>query len=299
MRAHDLRQIGTVAALLIAVFVSACGPPSSSPAPSGSTVLNTGGLVLEYPSSWARFDYDVTGSFSTLVTYLATVPVGDPCTRTADGVSCGRASYELAPGTLVVEIIAAGVIEEEIDLALMPLTIGGMPASFRVEPSGADGRRLVWEIARSSMSLFRITADLRGPGLEAMQEQVAAMVDRMEFNPPVVPLPEDPDQLRRAAAAALVVALDALRINAPEIACFPTVPGEARRAVVVISGQPGPRNPVPVTCSSHVEASRLQMWKVILTITLDEPTHDLGTVVFNQWVTADGQPGNMEQRTGP
>jgi hypothetical protein len=54
-----------------------------------------------------------------------------------------------------------------------------------------------------------------------------------------------------------------------------------------------------VTCSSRVEASRLQMWKVVLTITLDEPTHDLGTVVFTQWVTADGQPGNSEQGIGP
>ena len=115
-------------------------------------------------------------------------------------MSCGRASYELAPGTLVVEIVAAGIIEEKIDLVLMPLTIGGMPASFRVEPSGADGRRLLWEIASSSMSTFRITADLRGPGLEVIQEQVAAMVEGLEFNPPVVPLPDDPDQQASGAA---------------------------------------------------------------------------------------------------
>ncbi len=299
MRAPDPWHIGPAAAFLMAVLVSACGPLASSPAPSGSTVLNTGGLVLEYPSSWARFDYDMTGSYSTLVTYLATVPVGDPCTRTANSVSCGSAPYELAPGTLVVEIVAAGIIEEEMDLALMPLTIAGMPASFRLEPSGADGRRMVWEIARTSMSLFRITADLRGPGLDALQEQVAAMVEGLAFNPPVVPLPDDPDQLRPAAAAALVVALNSLRINSPEVACFSTVPGEARNAVVVISGRPGPRDAVPVTCSSRVEASRLQMWKVVLTIKLDEPTSELGTVVFTQWVTADGQAGNMEERSGP
>jgi hypothetical protein len=289
------------AGLLVAaaLLASACGPSGSSPGASGSTILNTGGLVLEYPASWARFDYDVTGTPPTLVTYLATVPVGDPCTRRADGVSCGNAPYELAPGTLVVEIVAAGIIEYQIDQALMPLTIGGMPASFRVEPSGADGRRVVWEIARSSRSLFRITGDLRGPGLDSMQEQVTAMVEGLEFNPPVIALPDDPDQLAAEAAAALVVALNALRIYSPEVACFSTVPGEARSAVVVISGRPGPRDPVAVTCSSRVEASRLQMWKVILTITLDEPTRDLGTVVFTQWVTADGQPGDSEQLTGP
>lgn len=240
----------------------------------------------------------MTSSFSTLVVYLATVPVGDPCTRTANSVSCGSAPYQLAPGTLVVEIIAAGGIDE-LDLALMPLTIGGMPASFRVEPYGADGRRLVWEIARSPMSLFRITADLRGPGLDVMQADVTTMVEGLEFNPPVVPLPDGPQDLAAGAEAALRVALNALRPNSPEVACFSPIPGAVSHAQVVISGRPGPRVAVPVTCSSDVAASRLQLWKVVLTIKLDQPTDDLGTVVFIQWVTADGQAGNMEERTGP
>jgi len=294
---RQVRHAGPWAAAVV-LLASACGPPSSSPAPSGSAVLNSGGLVLEHPASWTRFHYDMTSSFSNLVAYLATVPVGDPCTRTANSLSCGSAPYQLAPGTLVVEILAVGGMEQ-IDLVLMPLTIGGMPASFRVEPSGADGRRLVWEIARSSMSLFRITADLRGPGLDVLQADVTSMVEGLEFNPPVMPLPDDPDQLGAEATAALVVALNALRINSPEVACFPPVPGAARSALVVISGRPGPQEAVPVTCTSRVEASRLQMWKVVLTMRLEEPTVDLGTVVFTQWVTADGQAGDMEQRTGP
>jgi hypothetical protein len=280
------------------MLISACGPASSSPAPSGTTVLNTGGLVLEYPATWARYQYDVTSSFSALVVYLATVPVGDPCTRTANSVSCGSAPYALTPGTLVVEILAVGGIEA-LDLALMPLTIAEMPASFRVEPSGADGRRLVWEIARSPSSSFGITADLPGPGLDVMQAQVTTMVEGMAFNPPVVALPDDPDQLAAGAEAALGVALNALRINSPEVSCFSPVPGAARRAMVVISGRPGPREAVPVTCTSRVEASQLQMWKVVLTIELDEPTSELGTVVFTQWVTAGGEAADMEQRTGP
>ena len=294
---RQVRHAGPWAAAVV-LLASACGPPSSSPAPSGSAVLNSGGLVLEHPASWTRFHYDMTSSFSNLVAYLATVPVGDPCTRTANSLSCGSAPYQLAPGTLVVEILAVGGMEQ-IDLVLMPLTIGGMPASFRVEPSGADGRRLVWEIARSSMNLFRITADLRGPGLDVLQADVTSMVEGLEFNPPVMPLPDDPDQLGAEATAALVVALNALRINSPEVACFPPVPGAARSALVVISGRPGPQEAVPVTCTSRVEASRLQMWKVVLTMRLEEPTVDLGTVVFTQWVTADGQAGDMEQRTGP
>lgn len=66
------------------------------------------------------------------------------------------------------------------------------------------------------MSSFRITADLRGPGLDALQAQVTSMVEGLEFNSPVVPLPDDPDQLVAEATAGLVVALNALRINAPE-----------------------------------------------------------------------------------
>jgi hypothetical protein len=278
-------------------LLGGCGQPTApSPSSPALAVFNSGGLVLEYPPGWRRFQYENTGGFSTLLGYLATVPVGDPCTRTANSMSCGNAPYRLAPRTLVVEILAAGG-HSELDLVLMPLTIGGMPASFRVEPSGADRRRLVWEIARSSISTFRISADLRGPGLDAMQAAVTSMVEGLAFNPPVVPLAADTD--RQAAEAALAVALNALRINMPEVACFTPVPGEARRAVVVISGRPGPREAVAVTCSSRVEASRLQMWKVILTIQLDEPTNDLGTVVITQWVTADGQAGDMGESEGP
>jgi len=288
--------IGTIAAVML---VAGCGgPAASSTSATGSTILNTGGLVLEYPSGWTRFQYENVSSFSTLIAYLATVPVGDPCTRTANSMQCGSTPYELSPGTLVVEITATGGLNE-IDLALMPLTIGGMPASFRVEPSGIEGRRLIWEIARSSVSAFSISADMRGPGLDVMQEQVTAMVEGLELNPPVEPLPDDPDELQAGAEAALAVALNALRINSPEVNCVPPVPGAARSATVVISGRPGPQEAVAVTCSSRVEASRLQMWKVVLTIRLVEPTSDLGTVVFTQWVTTEGQAGNTEVRTGP
>jgi hypothetical protein len=294
-----IRRGGVGTALLIAAFISGCGAPGvGSPGADSSVIFNSGGITLEYPAGWTRFQYDVNLSFSTLVGYLATVPVHDPCTRTASSMTCGNQSYELAPGTLVVEILAVGGLDE-LDLELMPLTIGGMPASFRVEPYGRDGRRLVWEVGRSSMSSFRITADLRGPGLDTLQAQVATVVEGLELNPPVKPLPSDPDQLAAAAAAALAVALNALRINSPEGACFSPVPGEARSAVVVISGRPGPRDPIPVTCTSRVEPTRLQMWRVALTIQLDEPTSDLGTVLFIQWVTADGQAGNMEEHQNP
>jgi len=294
-----VRHIGLSAALVVGMVLSACGSTAStSPSSSGSAVFNAGGLVLEYPASWMRFQYDMTTPASTVISYLATVPVGDPCTRTENSVSCGNPPYALAPGTLVVEILAVGGLSA-LDLTLMPLTIGGMPASFRVEPSGRDGRRLVWEVARSSRSSFRITADLRGPGLDTIQAQVAAVVEGLEFNPPVVLLPTDPDELAAEAADALVVALNALRIYSPEVACFTPVPGAARSAVVVISGRPGPQAAVSVVCSSHVEASRLQMWEVVLTIQLDEPTEDLGSVVFTQWVTADGQAGDSEELVGP
>jgi hypothetical protein len=295
----EIRCNGLAAALLISIFASGCGPSGgASPGADTSEVFNSGGITLEYPADWTPFQYDVDGSFSNLVGYLATVPVHDPCTRTASSMTCGDRPYELAPGTLVVEILGVGGLDE-IDLELMPLTLGGMPASFRVEPNGRDGRRLVWEVGRSSMSLFRITADLRGPGLDTLQEQVTTVVEGLELNPPVKSLPTDPDQLAAGAAAALVAALSALRINSPEVACFSPVPGEARSAVVVISGQPGPRDPIPVTCTSRVEPTRLQMWRVSLTIQLDEPTSDLGTVVFIQWMTADGRAGNMEEHLNP
>jgi len=293
------RRRGPGAVILIALLTSGCGSPvAESPGADSLVVFNSGGIILEYPASWTLFQYDVNNSLSNLVGYLATVPVGDPCTRTANSMTCGDRSYELAPSTLVVEILAVGGMNE-LDLTLMPLTIGGMPASFRVEPYGPDGRRLVWEVARSSMSSFRITGDLRGPGLDTLQSQVTTVVEGLELNPPVEPLPTDPDEVAAGAAAALVAATNALRVNSPEVACFSPVPGEARSAVVVISGRPGPHTAVPVVCTSHVEASRLQMWKVVLTIQLDEPTKDLGSVVFTQWVTADGQAANSEQSFRP
>jgi hypothetical protein len=280
-------------------LATSCGSPvspSHSAAPE-LAVFDKGGLVLRYPAAWHRFDYEMVTSMTDLFGYLATVPVDNPCHAIPNGTECGPTPYDLQPGTLVVRL---GTRFQFPNAAAEPmdLVIGGMPASLNVSGAG-DGQQLNWEVAFGPGALYTINADLRGPGLAAMRSEVEAMVAGLEFNPPIARLPNDPERLAEGAQAALRVALTTVRETTPEASCFPDFPGATRQATVLISGTPDMRDPVAVRCSTRVEASPLQLWKVVLTIELEEPTADLGQSVITVWMTPDNKVTQTEESRGP
>ncbi len=278
----------------VPLLLAGCGSSADSVG-AGTSLFRSGELVLDYPSGWRRFSYEDASSFSVLLGYLATVVVPDPCTRSANEVSCATASYQLAPGSLVVTITSGGGLRNN-DLDAMPLTIAGMPASFATEktvPATLADTRLVWRIAVGPFGEYRIIADLRKPGLEAMTRAVTDMVDSLRFDPPRQSIPEQPAEQAAAAHAALVSALDVLAKDSPAYRCFPTIAGASRRAT--LSEMPyGPTllAPIDAVCSVQVESTRFQMWKLTLTIRLAAAVGVGGetTDIIVQWALPDGTP---------
>jgi hypothetical protein len=239
----------------------------------GLATFDNGALAFDYPASWRVFHYDVVSSFTSVLAYLGTVEVADPCRRTANTVSCGSA-FHLEPGTLVVTITAASFPGRT---ALS----GAGPDAVRVEVGGLPGLRLAgqafpgvdadasveWRFARPGLmdNWYEIRADLRGPGEAGLLLAVERMVDSVRFDPPVTPLDASPAG-RAAALDELGAFLDAQAADDATWDCFPRLPG-ARDAV--ISREPyGPELAVPlaVRCSTAIRSNEFQVWEVTLRI---------------------------------
>jgi hypothetical protein len=232
---------------------SSVSPSATSMAPTSAPArFQEAGLVFDYPASWHVYHYDMFSSFSTLVAYLATVPVRDPCTRTvtseSTSISCNAISYALEPDTLVVRLESWGFPGFNI-LDADPgggarTTVGGLPAIRAVEDRAFAGtiRTITWTLARpgSVDNSYKITAELRGPDLDRLEAQVDAMVASLRYDPPVVPLPAGPAG-EAAMREAVARTLASLTTNTRATASSRPSPARPARA-------PSPRSPRDPSC---------------------------------------------------
>jgi hypothetical protein len=289
---------------LVALAIAACGPapspvpwPSpvgSAPAPGGLARFAEGGLTFDYPASWRESHHENLSSFTSVIAYLATVDVHDPCVRTPDSMTCG-AAYRLEPGTLAVTVGTGsfpGFNILEVPTGAKALTAGGLPGYVQdAEPSAETGATAsrTWTLAMpgSVDNYFSIRADAREPGTEAAFAQVDELVASLAYDPPVVPLPSG----EGAADAAVRSALDEMIRSEPAYACFPTS-GSRRSVVSALPGMGLLAAPQVATCSTAIEATPLQLWRVHLVARLSERDSQAARgddIVM--MVTPDGQPG--------
>lgn len=282
-------------------LLAACaspGPPSAAPG-NGLAHFRQDGLVFDYPAAWRPFRYQVVSSFSNLIVYLATVDVADPCVRTANSVACGQ-SYRLVPNSIVVSITGRGFPGFNILVGPPPgataLVVGGLPAYVeRLAPAdaaaGAD-TSVQWTIARpgSVDNSYAIQADIQGPDVADQLHQVDALVASLQFDPPLVPL----EATDAAAEQAATKALAAMARTDPGYACFPGNPGIRQMQVTALVSGPALAKPQVATCSTRIEATRLQLWRLTLIERLPEadPNGDSALQIV-LWVSPDGTPGMM------
>jgi hypothetical protein len=284
----------------LALLVACAGPsPPSAPAGNGMAQFNEAGLVFDYPAAWRPFRYQVVSSFSNLIVYLATVDVPDPCTRTANSVACGQ-GYRLVPNSIVVSVTGRGFpgfnILDGPPPGATALVAGGLPAYVeRLAPAdaaaGAD-TSVQWTIARpgSVDNSYAIRADIKGPDVADQLHQVEALVSSLQFDPPVVQL----EATDAAAEGAATKALAVVASTDPSWACFPGKTGIRQMRVTALVSGPALAQPQVATCSTRIEATRLQLWRLTLIERLPEADPQAGTgmqVVL--WVSPDGTPGQM------
>ena len=290
-------------AILAVVALAACAGSSSTasvagtPTPAGLAPFHENGLVFEYPAEWRVFHYSEVSSFSNLIAYLATVDVPDPCTTSANETTCSN-RYRLDPNTLVVTVRSNGNPTFDMLQGRPPgaqaMMIGGLPAWVEPESApvlgvGADVG-IVWTLSMpgSVDNFYTITADIRGPDIDRLRGEVDALVASIRYDPPVVPLSTDGG----AAALAASKALATLAKDDPVWACFPPVGGTRQLLITALVMGPDLASPQLATCSTTIEATPLQLWRMTLTLRLPRPDPEGGsgqTIVV--WVDAAGTPG--------
>jgi hypothetical protein len=288
-----------VACLLPALAACAGpGPEAASPG-SGLARFDDQGLIFDYPASWRPFRYEMVSSFSNLIVYLATVDVPDPCTRTANSVSCGQ-SYRLVPDSIVVAVNGVGFpgfnMLDGPPPGARALEVDGLPAYVeQLAPAdratGAD-MTVRWTIARpgSVDNVFTIQADIRGPDVAGQLLQVEGLVKSLRHDPPVVPLGTG----EAAAERAVTKALATLTSTDASWACFPGTPGIRQMRVTAMVSGPVLAEPQIASCSTRIEPTRLQLWRVTLTERLPRPDPQAGaSMEVVLWVSPDGTPGMM------
>lgn len=271
------------------------GPPASAPA-SDLRTFDENGIAFAYPAAWREFHYSVTSSFSSVIAYLATVDVPEPCTTTVDPsfttIACAD-HVVLTPGSLVVTITSNGFPGFDMSgprpSGTTALIVDGLPAYVETVSTNSSDLSLRWTISSpgSVDNYYAIDARMQGPGLVAMRAQLDALIASIRYDPPVVPLPSGAATMASVEAKALA----ALAKGSPVWGCF-SLSGPKTMLIDSMPYGPPLAHPQVATCTLKIEASPLQMWRMSLSIRLPKPDPNVGigeTTV--QWINADGSLG--------
>ncbi len=180
--------------MLASVALVACGG-SASPSPSTPSFRHFDGEVLsfDYPGAWGNATFEVTSSFTTVLVYLSTAPMSDPCDRTSNSIACVRTVVsELAPDGVLVEWLRDSFPGWTFDSTKGHLiTAGGRRATLeQVDPieeacqSIGGERELVATIddPTPDWNWTEMRACLRGPSLDRLQAQIQAMLTTITWN---------------------------------------------------------------------------------------------------------------------
>jgi hypothetical protein len=180
-------------------------------------------------------------------------------------------------------------------------TVNGdiVPGSSEQVPGAS--RITVWSIPSQSRTSenTRITAVFRGLDNEALQREVEKMIASMEAVPPVVPLAID-SASRDAAVTEAITELSemAARTNGDMSAdCFTTTldtPNAARITGTIFLGY-RLTSPLDVRCTTHVEPTAFQVWRLTLRYEWDATTaHPAGSATNTLFLGPDGGFGGED-----
>ena len=299
-----MRALVPTVILALALPLAACGDPSGTPAASAPSAaaghFEGDGLVVDFPPAWRLYQYDMITMRGSVIAWLSMVDIPDPCATSSplgdQGPANCRVAYQLDPGTVVVSVgtgsFPGGNILD-VPAAADPVTVGGLPGFIEetgpVPETGAD-RSLVWTLAMpgSIDNWYTVRAEFRGPDEAPLEAQVRAMVAGLRYDPSVVPLPSGATAAQEAAAGALA----RLRERGAAWACFPDT---GSRTMVLRETVNGPlAGPQVAACSTMIEATPLQLWRLHLVLRLSgrTPSDGFGNDI-TIFVGADGSPGAM------
>jgi hypothetical protein len=278
-----------------------------TPAPSvragGPTATFTGGgITFTYPSTWRLHR---TNDVSTMGSTIAIVGTADlsGCGGDIVGINCAYAA-NLEPGQVLVFVgtgaSPGGSVQEPpggfVDF------VDGMPAvvtTLGPIPQNHQDEGRAWQIGMPRVvdNWYVVDGSYRGPGIDALRDEVDALTRSIRFDVPAPSLPTD-----AASIDALVaIALDALDRGAREsnystyYACFPRQVGSSEPTVIE-DGPGGPLvGPIRVTCAVSMKAEAVGLFAMTLAASWEAgPGYAAGTYREIVHVAADGELGSMQ-----
>jgi hypothetical protein len=277
---------------------SATPPPTVYPtaAVALQTYVAPTGFSLEYPADWRTVNFqEITRTGGSIHAILANYPISG-CGGPAD-INCVLAA-PVPPGGIQLHIGSNRGLDSVFDPSMQwTETIDKMPANLTFGPgyTGVDELRS-WVIARPDEVHASVSVEgvLRGPGLPALEAKFDAAARSIRFA-------SHPPQLDPAkAATALSTGLESFvqRNDAAAFyACFPRTPGDHRVTLEawwaeVLSP------PVPVTCTTALEATAVNLWRIALSVSWDAGAdHAAGVWRQNIYVDAKGTYVGDDQLT--
>lgn len=178
----SLRLTGPLA--VVALVLAACGPATL-------VHFDGEGISFDYPGSWRAASFDVVSTFSSLIVYLSTEPLSDPCDRKPMSIACTREPVvHLGPNGILADWWRRGSPGWAFDPTKgQPITVAGRTATIeQLDPDegcqnvGGD-RKLVLTIPdpTPNWNWTELDACLRGPALDALQAQVEAMLSTVHW----------------------------------------------------------------------------------------------------------------------
>ena len=166
------------------------GSGTSGVAKQGSFDSANYGLRFDYPGSWRPQRYEMNFSFSSLITYLSPQQTHDPCTRSANEISCWdySALQRLDPDSVLINWSAGGFPTQDVlsGFGGSTTSVGGHRAKIEIQhnPAGAGcgqigGDELITAAIDRGVpgNDFVMTACFRGPALVAIEHEVQSMLD--------------------------------------------------------------------------------------------------------------------------
>ncbi len=268
------------------------------------------GIDFDYPREWHVYRTSSVGSFFSTFAVMGNQSL-DGCRTFLIGPLDVNCAYRmsLAPGTVRLVVGAGGMpgysILDHEPAGGFTIHVDGLPAIVTESgPNSADASdvTLLWTFAHpgSVDNIYTLRASLRGPGIEEMRAQLDELIASMHYSTPPQRLPTGvaavPLLERATARAVNFMDRDARDIqNSDVYACLPRQPNSSRTTVIT-SGPNGPlTSPLSVTCSTRVQATELQLWRLTLEIAWDSgPGFKAGSLVTTVWVSPDGTPGATE-----
>jgi hypothetical protein len=235
-----------------------------------------------------------------VIEFIGTAPSTAGCGTDQDLTRCG-VDYWLGPGTVSVSVEEPGgppMLDDAFERADDPppgstvVLIDGVPALLTREADSVDPtatRALVLRVPAPDhiFGVTRLRAEVRGPGEDLLLDQIEDLFASVHYEPALTAT-----DLMDAGAAATAARKTIDRIaDGPGFACFPRVPGRSRRAVVRwLLGSYRLDRRLPVTCSTAIEGTPLELWRMTLTSSWTKgPGRSAGSMAETVWIGLDGE----------